>query len=130
MGEPEAGRSLRFHVSVRSDLDPDLVRAARVEYELPRGWTRTPDVLERREIARLRSRIRREVSLFIPDASRQEIRARLVVNLHSGGTISQTASCWIDPGDPDPPAGMIGRIIDDDGTGIRVYRGAAVMERR
>ncbi len=130
LGQPEAGRSLRFLVSVRSDLDPDLVRAARVEYELPRGWSRAPDLLERREIARLRRQIRREIGIIIPDAARQEIRARFVVNLSNGRTISQTASSWIDPGDPDPPAGMIARLIDDDGIGIRIYRGVTATERR
>ncbi len=130
LGQPEAGKVMRLLVSVRSDLDPDLVRAARVEYELPQGWLRMPDILERREIVRLRSRIRREVGVVIPDAARREIRARFVVNLNNGRTISQGASCWIDPGDPDPPAGMIGRIIDRDGTGIRIYRGTTSRERR
>ncbi len=130
VGQPEVGRSLRFLVSVRSDLDPDLVRSARVEYEPPGIWSRTPDLLERREVTRLRNRIRREISITIPDASRREILARFVVNLNNGRTISRAASFWIDPGDPDPPAGMIGRIIDRDGTGIRIYRGTTSREHR
>ena len=71
-------------------------------------------------------RSRLEFAVTVPDESRYSIRARLIVRLTNGKTISQTAVRWIDLGAEDPPEGMIGRIVDSDGVGIRVYQGITV----
>jgi hypothetical protein len=51
------------------------------------------------------------------------IRARYVVELKNGSRIAQTAVRWVNLGDEDVPEGMIWRIQNPDGTGVRVYRG-------
>jgi Flp pilus assembly protein CpaB len=66
----------------------------------------------------------------VPDESRYAIRARLIVHLTNGKTISQTAIRWIDLGAEDPPEGMIGRIVNPDGTAIRVYQGETVRRQQ
>jgi len=126
LNQPEAGRQALFQVTTDSNLDPDLVRNSWVEYEVPERLRRSPEPLERREIGRRSGRSRLELGVIIPDESRYEIRARYVVQLADGNTIAQTAVRWIDLGEEDPPDGMIGRIVDPDGTGIRVYQGVKV----
>jgi len=126
LNQPEAGRVARFRVTTDSSLDPDLVRNSWVEYEMPEGSRRSPESLERLEIGRRSGRSRLELGVIIPDERRYEIRARYVVQLADGNTIAQTAVRWVDLGEEDPPDGMIGRIVDPDGTGIRVYQGVKV----
>ena len=130
LDKPEAGRSIRLEVTVDSGLDPDLVRSARLEYDLPPGFRHTVAMTERHDVPLRKGLTRRQMGVRVPDESRHEVRARLVIDLAGGRTISQTASCWIDAGAPDPPAGMIGRIQDRDGSAIVVYQGVTVRGRR
>lgn len=126
LNQPEVGKAARFQVMVDSKIDPDLVEEMRVEYEMPErvrlapGSNSSPALLARSGKSRL------ELAAIVPDQARYSIRARVIVNLRNGKTISQTAVQWIDLGSEDAPEGMIGRIVDPDGTGIRVYEGRVV----
>jgi hypothetical protein len=71
-----------------------------------------------------------ELGVILPDQARYPIRARLVVHLANGKTLSQTAARWVGISGEDRPAGMIGRVVDPDGTGIRVYRGETIEGQR
>ncbi len=126
LNAPEVGQTARFGVRVESSLDPDLIKRSRVEYETPSRMRRITDAEEEREILGPQGRGRAELKLVVPDKKRYEIRARLIVQLVTGQTISQTAVRWIDLGEEDPPEGMIDRIAGPDGTGIRVYQGQTV----
>jgi hypothetical protein len=129
LDKPVVGGTTRFQVSVESQLDPDLVREVRLEYDLPHRVRRTATLPDNRYALHKSGHSRLALGLVIPDQARYEIRARLVVALTSGSILSETASYWIDLGEEDPPEGMIGRIVEPDGSGIRVYRGVRVGEQ-
>jgi hypothetical protein len=126
MNQPTAGGAARFEVKVESMLDPDLVRNSYVEYEVPPRIRRLASAQGRQAVLNNSGRGRTEMEVVVPDESRYEIRALLVVELVTGQVLKQTAVRWIDLGEEDPPAGMIGRITKPDGTGIRIYSGATV----
>jgi hypothetical protein len=84
------------------------------------------ELLDTRDVIRRDRRGESRMALIIPDGARYQIRARIVVELRNGKTISQTAVRWIDLGEEDPPEGMLRRIVDPDGSGIRVYQGTTV----
>jgi hypothetical protein len=127
VGQPRIGGRLNFEVTVESGIDPDLIQSSRIEYELPRRLRERAELLDTRDVIR-RDRRRGEsrMALIIPDGARYQIRARIVVELRNGKTISQTAIRWIDLGEEDPPEGMLRRLVDPDGSGIRVYQGTTV----
>ncbi|HYK89647.1 MAG TPA: hypothetical protein VE398_12800 [Acidobacteriota bacterium] len=122
LNEPGAGGTARFSVSVESGVDPDLVRRMWIEYEIPERMRRGRESPANRELPRTAAKNRDEFNVGIPDQGRYAIRARLMVELTDGNTISRTATRWINLGNT-APDGMIGRITDPDGTGIRVYQG-------
>lgn len=126
--KPETGRVTRFQLRVDSGLDPDIISAIHVEWDMPPAVRRVA-ALEQgpREINR-RGETRLDLRLIIPDERRHAIQARVVVRLRDGGTISQTAVRYVDLGEEDPPEGMIGRIVDADGNGIRIYQGVTVRD--
>lgn len=126
LNEPEVGKVAKFQVKIESLLDPDLVEDMRVEYELPSQLRLEADNQAAPAVLLKSGRSQFEMGVRIPDESRYAIRARLVVRLTNGKTIGQTAIRWVDLGDEDPPEGMIGRIVNADGTGIRVYPGVTV----
>ena len=68
------------------------------------------------------------MDLVFPREDRYEIRARLVLELADGKTIAQTAVRYVELGAARPPEGMIGRIVDSNGNGVRVYQGVAVRD--
>jgi hypothetical protein len=129
LDSPAVGRTTRFQVVIDSRLDPDFVREIRMEYELPPQVRRPIAFLEKPEVLRKSGHSRLELGLIIPDESCYEIRARVIVILASGRTISQSAVHWVDLGEEDAPEGLIKRLLDKDGTGIRVYRGVRVDNR-
>jgi len=112
-------------VSVESGIDSDLVSRMWLEYEIPERMRPNREFSESREIPRLTRTSRQELELPLADGGRYRIRARLVVELVNGQTISKTATRWINPGNA-LPEGVIGRIVDPDGTGSRIYQGLAV----
>src|SRR2546425_560020 len=67
LSEPRVGQPARFRVEVESDLDPDLVQDARVDYELPERMRmldasrREPQVLAKSGPSRL------EFGVIVPD---------------------------------------------------------------
>jgi hypothetical protein len=117
-------------VRVESRFDPDLVEELRVEYELPAALRPSlPEGARQRPLLKQGLNLL-ELAVVVPDERRHLVRARAVVRFTDGRTVSQTAVHWIDLGAEDPPEGMIGRIVDPDGTGIRIYRGITVREQR
>lgn len=126
LNEPEVGQAAKFQVLVDSKIDPDLVESIRVEYELPDGIRLAPGTSSAPAALARSGKSRLELGAIIPDQARYALRARLIVQLTNGKSISQTAVRWIDLGPEDQPEGMIGRIVNPDGTGIRVYQGQAV----
>lgn len=130
LNQPGLERPTRFGVTVISSLDPDLVQDMRLLYELP-ARVRTATQTSAAPLALRRSgRTDLELGVMLPDRARYPIRARLVVLLTDGKTISQTAVRWVGLSSEDQPEGMIGRIVDPDGTGIRVYRGETIKEQQ
>lgn len=125
LNEPGVGGTARFAVSTESGIDPDLVKRMWVEYELPERMRPNRAYLEDREIPRMARESRHELGVLVPDQGRYPIRARLMVELVDGKTISKTATRWINLGNS-APEGMLGRMVDPDGTGIRVYQGVTV----
>jgi len=123
LNSPSVGESARFQVVVESTLDPDLVRRSWIEYSVRRRGLLPRENVEQREGLGRGREDRFEIGVPVADTSRHEIRARYVVELRDGSRIAQTAVRWIDLGDEDAPDGMIGRIQNADGTGVRVYRG-------
>ena len=123
--EPQVGRPAQFQVHIESALDPDLVKNLWVEYDLPQGVRRIPSAAGTRQELRRSGHSRLDLGVIIPDDAPRRIRARLVVQLNDGRTISQTATKWINP-DTRPPEGMTGRIANPDGTAIRIYQGVTV----
>ncbi len=122
VNEAGAGGIARFSVNTESGLDPDLVKRMWVEYEIPEQIRQHRESVERREVSRHARQNREELGVVVPERGRHALRARFVVELVDGRTISKTATRWINPGDA-LPDGMTGRIFDPDGTGIRVYQG-------
>jgi hypothetical protein len=118
----QVGSETRFRVDVESSLDPDLVRSMRVEYEVPERMLRTPDFNSSVEVPQQTERGSYELGVVVPDESRYRIRARLVVRLVDGRTISQTATRWINLGEH-VPDDMVGTMETPDGAGILIYRG-------
>jgi hypothetical protein len=126
LNQPEVGKAARFQVLVDSKIDPDLVEEMRVEYEIPEGVRLAPGTNSSPALLARSGKSRMELAAIVPDQARYPIRARVIVNLRNGKSLSRTAVQWIDLGLEDAPEGMIGRIVDPDGTGIRVYQGRAV----
>jgi hypothetical protein len=126
LNEPQVGQAARFEVLVNSRIDPDLGEEIRVEYELPERVRFAPGISSAPALLARSGRSRLELGAVVPDQARYPIRARVIVQLTNGKTVSQTAVRWIDLGSEDPPEGMIKRIVDPDGTGIRVYQGRTV----
>jgi len=125
VNEPRAGQVTQFRVDVESFLDPDMVQSSWIEYELPNRVRRSVNALEAREMLGKARTGRAQLGVIIPDARRYEIRARYVVRLINGQTIAQSAVQHVNLGDF-PPEGMVDRIIDPDGNGIRVFSGVTV----
>jgi len=125
--KPVVGHPARFQLEVESRLDPDLIpREVRIEYDLPPRLLRPAALQEESVEIKKSGRNRLELGLIIPDEARYEIRARVILTLRNGKRLSQTAVQWVDLGSKDPPPGMIDRIENRDGSGIRVYRGVSV----
>jgi hypothetical protein len=118
----QVGSATRFRVDVESSLDPDLVRSMKVEYEVPERMRRAPDFLPTMEIPQQTEQGSFELGIVVPDEARYRIRARLVVQLVDGRTISQTATRWINLGEH-VPDDMVGTMQAPDGIGVRIYRG-------
>ncbi len=125
LNEPQVGLPARFAVSIKSGIDPDLVKRMWLEYEYPERMRQPLASLENLEFPRTARNGRREMQVLVPDKGRYQIRARLMVELINGKTISKTATRWINLGNA-APDGMIDRIAAPDGTGIRVYQGITV----
>ncbi len=120
---PRAGGSAHFVVTTDSKIDPDIIRASWVEYSVNRRAGRVEPSVGRRNLASTQGRSRSEFDVPILDETPHEVRARYVIELVDGRTVAQTAVRWVDLGKPDLPEGMIARIEDPDGAGIRIYRG-------
>lgn len=126
INQPSVSRPTRLRVSVMSYLDPDLVRDLQVIYDLPARVRTVPRTVGASEALQRSGRTDLELGILLPDEARYPVRARLVAHLANGRTISQTAVYWIGVSSEDRPEELIGRIVDPDGTGIRVYRGETV----
>jgi len=116
------GQTARFEARIESDIDPALVRKMWVDYEVSEKLRAASGFSSRREIPVRKGRQLQEIGFVIPDRQRHQIRARLKVQLADGRIIARTAIRYVDLGQ-NPPDGMIGRLVDPDGTGIRVYQG-------
>jgi hypothetical protein len=121
-----AGNPVSFDVRIESRLDPDLVKDTWVEYEIPPRVRQMPSASRSRLARSGRSLL--ALNVAPDDRAPHPIRARLVVQLADGQTISRTATRWINLTEDYRPDGMVGRIVDYDGTGIRVYQGATVRQ--
>ena len=125
LNSPEAGQTANFQVRIESRLDPDIVSDTWVEYEIPPGAQRSGSPVGPGLLAKS-GRITLDLRVTVPDRRPHAIRARLVVQLNDGSTISHTATHWINLRAGDIPEGMIRRVVDPDGTGIRIYQGVTV----
>ncbi len=123
LNQPRVGQPALFRVEADSSIDPDLVVNSWVEYELPPRIQRSARAAGTRELLGRSRSGRAQLDVIVPDVQRYEIRARYVVQLTNGRTIGQTAVRHINIGNI-PPEGMVGRLVDSDGNGIRVFRGA------
>jgi len=130
LNQPAEGRLTRFGITVISNLDPDLVQDMQLLYEIPAGLRMALPASTAPQALYKSGRTDLELGVMLPDRARYPIRVRLVVRLANGKTLSQTAARWVGISQEDRPAGMIGRVVDADGTGIRVYRGETIEERR
>jgi hypothetical protein len=119
------GQTTRFQVDVQSGLDPDRISNMWVEYEYPGQAGKAPEMAADRREVRRSGHTRLEFGLVIPGTESYRIRARVMVLLNDGHLISQTATRWINA-DARAPEDMIGRIMNPDGSGIRVYQGLTV----
>jgi len=126
LNKPSVGESARFQVVAQTTLDPDLVHRSWIEYSVRRKGAPLQEAVEQRAGLGRGREDRLEIGVRISDNSRHEVRARYVVELKAGARIAQTAVRWVNLTGEDIPEGMIGRIVDPDGTGIRVYRGTTV----
>ena len=122
LNEPRAGSTARFALTFTSGIDPDLVKSMWIEYEVPDRLKSRETSFANHEIPRMTRSSRQELDLAMPEQGRYRVRARLMVELTDGRTISKTATRWIGDG---PPEGVIGRIGAPDGTGIQVYQGVS-----
>lgn len=122
LNAPQVGSAAHFRIDVESSLDPDLVRSMKVEYEVPERMRRTPDFMSTMDIPQRTEQGSYELGIVVPDQSRYRIRARLVVLLVDGRTISQTATRWINLG-AHVPDDMVGTMEAPDGISVRIYRG-------
>jgi len=127
LNSPEPGKTASFQVRVESSLDPDIVARTWVEYEIPPAVRRSgspvgPGVLAKSGTSVL------DLAVEAPDRVPYAIRARLVVELTGGNTISHTATRWINLREDAVPTGMMRRVVDSDGTGIRIYQGVTVRQ--
>jgi hypothetical protein len=130
LNQPAVGRPTRFGITVISILDPDLIQDMQLLYEVPAGVRMTARAGIEPQVLHRSGRTNLELGVILPDQARYVIRARLVVRLTNGKTISQTAARWVGISEDDRPEGMIGRMVDLDGTGIRVYRGETIEGQR
>jgi len=124
--EPVAGRPARFEARVQSKIDADLVRAAWLEWEVPPRVRRLAASGEGGTLIDGSGRGTATLDAVIPDQSRYSIRARFVVQLKDGKTIAQTAVRWVNLGGQEAQEGLMRRIANPDGTGVRVYQGSTV----
>jgi hypothetical protein len=123
---PVVGRPASFQVVVESHYDPDLVREIQVAYDLPSNWPRPAALPEKPTRIDKTGRHHLDLVLIVPDEDRYQLRARVILTLRNGERLSTTAVHSVDLGTEDPPARMLGRIENRDGTGIRVYRGVSL----
>ena len=130
LNQPAVGRPTRFGITVISHLDPDLVQDMELLYEIPAQVRMVLPAGTAATSLRKTGRTELELGVMLPDRARYPIRARLVVRLADGKTLSQTAARWVGISEEDRPEGMIGRMVDPDGTGIRVYRGETIEVQR
>ncbi len=130
LNAPALARPTRFGIHVESSLDPDLVQSLQLLYELPPRVRMVAQAGAAPPVLRKSGRTELELGVILPDQELYPIRARLVAHLTNGRTISQTAVHWVGLSGADHPAAMIGRLVDPDGTGIRVYQGETVKEPR
>jgi hypothetical protein len=129
LNDPSIGRLTRFRVDVESGLDPDLVQDIHVEYDLPNHVIRPAMAVNQSDSLNARGQSRLELGIVILDSARYAIKARVIVRMTDGRSLTQTAVHWVDLGDQDAPQGMVGRVVDRDGTGIRIYQGVTVRGR-
>jgi hypothetical protein len=125
LNSPEIGKTANFQVRIESSLDPDIVRSTWVEYEIPQAVRRSGSPVGPGLLAKS-GRSTLDLGVAAPNRLPYAIRARLVVQLTNGSTISRTATRWINLREDDVPEGMIRRVVDADGTGIRIYQGVMV----
>ena len=123
MAECRPGARTPFEVAIKIGLDPDDVRSVQIEYDLPESFQTELGSSERQRLSSAQPTSRFQIGLTVPDERRYSVRARLIVELTSGQTLSESAVYWIDIGSPERPPGMVDRLVDADGRGIRVYRG-------
>jgi hypothetical protein len=128
LNQPAVGQTTRFRVVVASNLDPDLVHDMQLLYEVPARVRTTAQTGSSLRLSGKAGSTSLELGIILPDQARYPIRARLVVHLANGRTISQTAVRWVGLSAEDHPEGMLGRIVEPDGTGIRLYRGETIRE--
>lgn len=127
LNSPEPGKTANFQVQVESSLDPDIVGRSWVEYEIPPAVRRSGSPVGPGLLAKSGASVL-DLAVEAPDRLPYAIRARLVVELTSGITISRTATRWINLREDAVPEGMIRRVVDPDGTGIRIYQGVTVRQ--
>ncbi len=121
----QVGRTARFQVRIESNIDPSLVQRMWVEYETPERLRAAPGLSRTMEVSKSRGPQRYEYRISVPDRKRYEVRARLKVQFLDGTTMGRTAVRFVDVG-RNPPDGMIGRMTNPDGSGIRIYQGQPI----
>ena len=122
LDELQVGQTARFEARIDSDIDPALVRRMWVDYEFSDKLRAASGFSTRHEILNKKGRQLRQIAFVIPDRQRHRIRARVKVELVDGSMMARTAVRYVDLGN-NPPDGMIGRLVDPDGTVIRIYAG-------
>ncbi len=126
IGEPVAGRPARFEARVQSKIDADLVQASWLEWDVPQRVRRLAASGEGRALIDNSGKGTATLDAVLPDQSRYAIRARFVVQLKNGKTVAQTAVRWVNLGSQEAQEGMMRRIVNPDGTAVRVYQGSTV----
>jgi hypothetical protein len=127
LNSPELGKTANFQVHVESSLDPDIVSWTWVEYEIPPAVRRSGSPVGPGLLAKSGASVL-DLAVEAPDRLPYAIRARVVVELTNGITISRTATRWINLREDAVPEGMIRRVVDPNGTGIRIYQGVTVRQ--